>query len=420
MPSNVIAISLAVFPGGWKGLLGAVIVAFVARLLWRIQQSPHRPFMACLLDTVFDLPAILKLGPWGMKPTVSNALRIAKKRTKLGGDQNIDEGLVVKSDLVYNKGFLASKARFSPAGQLFFLEGAVGRMVDRLRFKEFLRNHPDVEKTTMKPPVFVIGFPRTGTTFLHELLGLHEGVRMHYSWEQLSLVPTTDKEDLESLEADRRKRYNDKKFVFNFIFKQMVGDRLQHIHRIAYDEPEECTIPCAMELPWGLTQLPFMVYTAEELFPLGAGAAYTQYRKALQLLTWQAKDRRSADFTWALKCPFHLPYLSELFEAFPGATVVWTHRDPAECIASACSLYETIMHMTMEESSVDRVSIGKAVLKYSKLSLEAAERSIAQLGNKVKMMHVRYMDTVKDPKQLCRQVYEKVFLRFCLLWFSLM
>ena len=55
-----------------------------------------------------------------------------------------------------------------------------------------------------------------------------------------------------------------------------------------------------------------------------------------------------AEYTWMLKSPFHLPYLEELFATFPDATVIWTHRDPAECIASACSLYWHLMSMATE------------------------------------------------------------------------
>jgi hypothetical protein len=48
-----------------------------------------------------------------------------------------------------------------------------------------------MESNSIKSPIFIIGFPRTGTTFLHELLGLHPKVRMHYSWQQGEPVPKT-------------------------------------------------------------------------------------------------------------------------------------------------------------------------------------------------------------------------------------
>jgi hypothetical protein len=413
MPSPVLGMMLT-NPEQYSSTIVVVgIVLFIARAVWRVKNSPHRPRLSCWIDTLMEIPAKLKIGPWGIKPTVQQALGIAKHRTRLtdvgpGGE----EEFLKKGQLVWEIGMEKSNATLSPAGQVVYFEAIVTRMIDKLRFIDYLKNHPDIEKTPIKPPIFVIGFPRTGTTFLHELLGLNEKVRSHYSWEQISIVPTTDKEDIESQAANRIKRYNGNKTKFNFLFKYLISERIQHIHRIAYDEPEECTLPLAMELPLGLTQLPFMVYAAKQLFPMGAGVAYKQYYKILQLLTWQAKDRRGHDFTWMLKCPFHLPYLEELFEAFPCATVVWTHRDPAECIASACSLYETIMHMSMEESSVDPKSIGKAVLEYSKLSLEKAHATLEKLGDKVKVVHVKYMDTVKDPKSVCQKVYAKADMPF--------
>ena len=56
--------------------------------------------------------------------------------------------------------------------------------------------------------------------------------------------------------------------------------------------------------------MPFTVFAAQEVIPMGAGNAFPLYRQYLQLLTWQAESRRSLDLTWMLKCPFHLPYLT--------------------------------------------------------------------------------------------------------------
>jgi hypothetical protein len=109
-----------------------------------------------------------------------------------------------------------------------------------------------------------------------------------------------------------------------------------------------------------------------------------------------------------LKCPFHLPYLEELSNEFPGCTVVWTHRDPVECIASACSLYQTIMNMSLEEASIDSIAIGRAVLNYSRLCLDKAESTIKKLEGKIKVVHVRYADNMKDTKRVCKNVLTQV------------
>ena len=183
------------------------------------------------------------------------------------------------------------------------------------------------------------------------------------------------------------------------------------MYRIGYDEPEECTTPCAFELPWAVPELPFYAFAAKEIIAQGAGDAFVFYRKFLQLMAWQTAERQPFDgFVWMLKCPFHLPYLRELHQTFPGATVVWTHRDPVECVASACSLYETILHMGMENHTVDRKALGLAVLEYTRLALDKAAETLASLGNALHAVHVRYADNVRDPMSVCRQILQQAGL----------
>lgn len=221
-------------------------------------------------------------------------------------------------------------------------------------------------------------------------------------------VPRTHSEDIDALEQDRKTRYRTNKKIFQTIM-YLGGDDIQSIHRIEYDEPEECTTPCAIELPWSLTELPLYIYAAKEVIALkGAGETFKYYFKFLQMMTWQAKDRRNQDFTWMLKCPFHLPYLDELYQAFPGATVVWTHRDPVECIASACSLYETLLRMIMEEFTIDRFALGRAVIEYTRIALDMAMNTFSRYEKTVKVVHIRYADNVKNPKGCLQEICSKV------------
>jgi len=106
-------------------------------------------------------------------------------------------------------GLERSRANYSPTGYYLALQTLQRRMETRLQMALFIKKHPTVLDTEFsKSPMFVIGFPRTGTTFLHELLGLHPAVRMHYTWEQMDPVPGTDREDDDSLNADRKRRYD--------------------------------------------------------------------------------------------------------------------------------------------------------------------------------------------------------------------
>lgn len=372
------------------------------------KQSPHRPVIGILIDMVCFIPFMLGLGPWSRPNDIRTGVEQAMKETGLSDFGKSDhEKVIERYEVARRYGMERSQGKWTPFGYFVSGEMLKKRMVTKLQFVDYLKKHSSIEKIPIKNPIFVIGFPRTGTTFLHELLGLHPDVKMHYSWEQMDPVPHTDDESLEAQKKDREARYAANKSRFEWTLT-IGGDEIQKVHRIGYDEPEECTTPCAMELPWAIAELPWIAFAAKETIALGAGEAFTTYRRFLQLMTWQSPERYDQKSTWMLKCPFHLPYITELHEAFPDATVVWTHRDPVECIASCCSLYETLLHMGMVETSLDRFALGKAVMEYTRLSLDKALNSFKQLGKNIKAVHVRYADNVKDPKSICKTITEQV------------
>ena len=405
--------SLLLLGCSWAVLLISIIVDTVQRKL-KFVNYEKKPVLTCFLEAVFTIPKRLRLGYYSKKTNdILVAVELAMKTTKLTDMGGKDGGktMVKRYQVVRAIGIEKSGARYTPFGYIVALEVLKKRMETRLKFVDYLKRNPMITQISMKSPVFVIGFPRTGTTFLHELLGLHPQVRMHYSWEQMEPVPRTKSEKKSDLTADRLSRYSSNKMKFNTL-TMLAGNSIQSIHRIGYDEPEECTTPCAIELPWGVLELPLNVYAAKDVFALGAGETFDFYKAFLQMMTYQSEDRSSGDFTWMLKCPFHLPYLEELHATFPDATVVWTHRDPVECIASACSLYETLLITVFETDSVDRAALGRAVCEYSILALEKALQTIKKLGHEFKILHIKYQDTVKSPKEVCLKVMSSANLDF--------
>jgi glutamine phosphoribosylpyrophosphate amidotransferase len=64
--------------------------------------------------------------------------------------------------------------------------------------------------------------------------------------------------------------------------------------------------------------------------------------------------------------------------------------------------------MVMEEESVNAKEMGQAIMNYSRYCLDAAEKSLEELKGKVNIVHVRYQDNVKNPKQEVKKVLEKV------------
>ena len=68
-------------------------------------------------------------------------------------------------------------SQMSPMGALLLQRTLWKRVDSRLRLVDYIKRHPSVAEVDVGSPTFVVGFTRTGTTMLHELLGLHPDVR---------------------------------------------------------------------------------------------------------------------------------------------------------------------------------------------------------------------------------------------------
>ena len=148
--------------------------------------------------------------------------------------------------------------QYTPLGEYIVRTALTMRMTERLKMVDYIKKHPEVNNVPIQRPIIIIGFTRTGTTFLHELLGLHPNVKMPYTWQIMEPVPTPGVETFDGLEADLKKRFKNNRRRFETMLA-VSGSAIQRIHRIAYDEPEECTVPCGFELPWNITELPWCV-----------------------------------------------------------------------------------------------------------------------------------------------------------------
>ena len=75
--------------------------------------------------------------------------------------------------------------------------------------------------------------------------------------------------------------------------------------------------------------------------------AYRYHRRFLQVLQWHHGGIR-----WLLKSPAHQWCLGDLFNEYPDATIVHTHRDPLKVIASTASLTAHLHRLASDHSSI--------------------------------------------------------------------
>lgn len=198
---------------------------------------------------------------------------------------------------------------------------------NRLRLVDYLKKHPEVNDIKIERPVFIVGFPRTGTTLVQNLLNLSEDRRALPFWEITNPVPVhaDSAKDIELRQALTKKRLA----VANFVLPEM-----KFIHEVRYDSLEECW-------PLMISQFTILCWDMTSRWPdygkwmlqHDMRPSYEEYKKFLKIMVQREPNKKLI-----LKCPDHMWYLDALLDAFPDACIVWTHRDPSHSLPSYCSL----------------------------------------------------------------------------------
>jgi hypothetical protein len=354
---------------------------------------------------------LLQLGPYkfGNKQMtdIDLNIRYATRKTKLTdiGDgefiqqfKAIIESDVQKKQKYTNLGFISAKIELSL------------NFVRRLRIIQYFKDVPKVLSIPVRAPVFVMGLPRTGTTFLHRLLSLDPAVRSPLLWELLNPVPEPLDYDTAKgeFEADAKKRA---KFIKNIIAsrKQMGDHALDHIHEIEYDLPEECLMGLTDSMPVMLQYIYSNYMNVHEYLKLDSTKAYEGYKNMLKLLSYQVGEEKSPR-KWMLKCPIHLFYIKQIAKVFPDAQLLWTHRHPVSAVPSLCSLIEGFHHVYYEPETCDVKGLGSALGASTGEILNKASRDIEDTH--LACGHVVYNDLVKNPVETIKKIYKQMGWEF--------
>jgi hypothetical protein len=277
-------------------------------------------------------------------------------------------------------------------GRVMLRQTWIKAVENRLAWQAWVKAHPSVADVKVERPVFVLGFPRTGTTAMQNLMALDPSRRALQFWELTSPVPQSD--DKAADEA-RRIAWVSRQLKVAYAVAPEMGD----VHYIAADTYEEC---------WPLFANTFAVMNFD--FQSGIPAvgdyfmsrhdmvhAYREYRALLQLLLFQ---RPAGNLV--LKCPEHLWFLDALLEVFPDACVVWTHRDPYDAVASYCSLIS--MQWRNLYGRFDPKVVGRHIEDRFLLGVERAMEARARCARPGQIYDVPFHRTVEEPEQVIRDV----------------
>jgi len=271
-------------------------------------------------------------------------------------------------------------------------------LTSRLEFFEDRNRYP-IPDERIERPLFATGEPRSGTTLLHALLSVDPGARALRFWELMYPSPPPG---LAAPGDPRRARADEDwreilrkipKWLISHPYNDMLGDGLPECERTWAWDFRVMTPTAWWRVPMnirmsGLTPDP--------------SAQYRLHKMMLQHCQYARPARH-----WVLK-GFHGSRLEALFEAYPDARVIWTHRDPVQVIASRIVLVAEIEEGLLGHADWD--AIAAEYLALSRATLRAALDS--PLLDDPRIHHVRYPDFVADPVGTIRGFYEKAGVPF--------
>ena len=295
---------------------------------------------------------------------------------------------------------LNEEAELNLVGRLMTRSDLLIWLEARLQIEEACRRHPEIEDERVDAPVFIIGQARSGTSILFELLAADRQFGVPMNWEILFPCPPPEA-------ATYRTDPRIGKAQHLLTQWSRVAPSFQSMHELGATIPNECKV--AMNCTFtsdnltGLFQVPS--YYAW-LLRADLTVPYRYYRRLLKLLQWKNPRRH-----WLLKSPSHIESLPVLFDVFPDAQVVYTHRDPVKARASVVNLLGTLYWMRsdkrFEAASFERLMTAEAYAA-------SLDRVIDQIESgtipRAQIHDFQFTDLLNDPLQALAALYGKLGL----------
>jgi hypothetical protein len=211
----------------------------------------------------------------------------------------------------------------SSAGRARVFAEAQRYAVTRLYVEDALRRHPEILQIDIDRPLVIAGLPRSGTTYLLQLLSADPNLRSLPHWEGVRPVAEPYRV------ANQDTRYD--LCAAEWAQTDAIMPYMKAIHEFS---PDHITEDIELQgIDFGGYYLEWLAHVPEwrdYQFTHDPTPVYRYMRKVMQLLTWHKGPNR-----WVIKCPQHMEQLLQVNAALPGGFTVVTHRDPIASIQSA-------------------------------------------------------------------------------------
>jgi Sulfotransferase family len=266
---------------------------------------------------------------------------LAEGATRTGGLTDLGDGPFADPlDLFLES--LETDARLNETGRLIARERALLHTVNRLNYVNDRKRYPAIADERIVAPVFIIGFPRTGTTILHDILGRDPDTRAPMTWETMLPSPPP-----ETATFDTDPRIALCQSFFPTPEQETERDRaFRAMHPMGAQLTQECVTMMGEAMCTPLFHNQFRVPTYQDWTDHEADWSHVYDFHQRQLQHLQFRHHRSR---WVLKTGAHLWGLEHLLATYPDARIVFTHRDPVKSVTSYASLTSLVRSSGSDE-----------------------------------------------------------------------
>jgi selenocysteine lyase/cysteine desulfurase len=284
---------------------------------------------------------------------------------------------------------LQQEARLSPNGARRVSALIVRTLGERADLTALERRDPSVAACTITRPIVITGFPRTGTSLLHNILARVEGLWAPPLRQLRTPVTPADTSSVAPADWDARQRNETAAMLAEL---DIAAPNFRRIHPMDPDWPDHCNwllrksfSTLANAFSW------YMPGYVQYLATCDMRPAYADHRRWLRALLHTRADSPRL----VLSDPFHMWHLEALLEIYPDATIVHLHREPEQVVPSFASLCATLQAVDTDSPRLPS-EIGRSCLFILGHGLRALERARQQLAPE-RFVDLSYRELVASP-----------------------
>ena len=282
----------------------------------------------------------------------------------------------------------------------------VGRLMTREELLRCLRTRlllgaqrqrdPSVADEQITAPVVITGPARSGTTILFELLALDDGLRSPIAADVMHPAPPPgvgDEERRLMTEAEQE-------------FWSDVQPEFASMHELRADLPVECITICAPSFAGSHWSMVLDDPGAWMPDPASDFAFHKTVLQSVQRRASRARGLSGPPRQWLLKTPAYLFLLDDLLGAYPDASIVISHRDPARTMPSTASTTAMIRWLRSDRVDVAQLSELVGLLFTAGLNTVAERSKAGTLPERTG--HVRFTEMMSDPVAAIEAAYDGI------------